>query len=90
MYLHAHEIKPLLPVPYCCFEIRHVTKVSLFSYVKTLIYSLKLICEGDGVLDEEEFEYTLNDTFDIPQKDCRAAFRMISQVRCLIWFDFYA
>jgi len=34
---------------------------------------------GDGFVDEEEFEYTLNDMFNIPPQDCRVAFCMISQ-----------
>ena len=36
---------------------------------------------GDGVIDEEEFEFTLSDGFDISPNDCRIAFRIFTQVR---------
>lgn len=35
---------------------------------------------GDGVVDEEEFEFTLSDGFDISPNDCRIAFRIFTQV----------
>lgn len=34
---------------------------------------------GDGVIDAEEFEYTLSDGFNMPAKDCRNAFMMFSE-----------
>jgi len=34
---------------------------------------------GDGVLDEEEFEYTLSDSFNISPKECKPAFRMMTK-----------
>jgi Ca2+-binding EF-hand superfamily protein len=34
---------------------------------------------GDGVLDEEEFEYTLSDAFNISPKECQTAFRMMTK-----------
>lgn len=36
--------------------------------------------KGDGVLDEEEFEYTLSDAFNISPKECQTAFRMMTKV----------
>lgn len=34
---------------------------------------------GDGILDEEEFEYTLNDAYNISPKDCQTAFRLMTK-----------
>merc|ERR1712150_183859 len=34
---------------------------------------------GDGMIDAEEFEYTLCDGFNMPPKEARAAFTMFSQ-----------
>lgn len=34
---------------------------------------------GDGIIEADEFEYTLS-FFDIPAKDCRSAFIMLSEV----------
>ncbi|KAK2149574.1 hypothetical protein LSH36_446g02050 [Paralvinella palmiformis] len=34
---------------------------------------------SDGVIDAEEFEYTLSDGFNMPAKDCRNAFMMFSE-----------
>jgi len=38
---------------------------------------------GDGVIDEEEFEFTLTDGFDASPKDCRVAYRMMTKVCCV-------
>jgi len=32
------------------------------------------------VIDEEEFEFTLNDGFDASPKDCQVAYRMMTKV----------
>jgi len=40
-----------------------------------------LLIAGDGVIDEEEFEFTLHDGFDVSPKDCQVAYRMMTKVR---------
>ena len=36
------------------------------------------------MLDEEEFEFTLSDGFDISPNDCRVAYRIFSEVKLLL------
>jgi len=47
-----------------------------------LLYMQLCLIVGDGVIDEEEFEFTLNDGFDVSPKDCQVAYRMMTQVCC--------
>ena len=55
-------------------------------FYKYIEYKFQLYDRAaDGVLDQEEFEYCLNSGFDIPARDCRAAFMMFTKVDATKW-----